>query len=274
VQDVNELEERCRQVLHQSGIDGRTSYFAQLIRRSENIIHRLQDVTRLSPDEIERVLMHFVEDRYADYFERRARGLAIDASPMTFILSQGFKVGLTWRDVPLGKTCWDIAIYLRLIQDLKPRTLIEIGTGLGGSALFFYDTCRAHGLDTKVVTLDGNEKDVTPQLAATTIEFIAGDVAHVADLLTVERLQTLPHPWLIVDDAHVQIPLVVRHLQPLMESGDYLCIEDVGVDEPGSREISAALRDLPKGTFMVDTHYTDMFGRNLTAAPDAIFRHM
>lgn len=119
---------------------GRVLYAGLVRPRSGVRGNRLQDVTRLSPDEIERVLTNFVEDRDADYFERRGRGLAIDVSPMTFILSQGFKVGLTWRDVPLGKTCWDIAIYQRLIQDLKPRTLIELGTGLGGSALFFYDT--------------------------------------------------------------------------------------------------------------------------------------
>ena len=59
-----------------------------------------------------------------------------------------------------------------------------------------------------------------------------------------------------------------------MVTGDYLVIEDIGMYALGSQQISAALKDMPKGTLMVDTFYTDMFGRNLTCSPDSIFRKM
>jgi len=59
-----------------------------------------------------------------------------------------------------------------------------------------------------------------------------------------------------------------------MASGDYLVIEDIGVDAVGSAQIETALRNVPKGTLMVDTFYTDLFGRNLTCSPDSIFRKM
>jgi hypothetical protein len=41
-----------------------------------------------------------------------------------------------------------------------------------------------------------------------------------------------------------------------MASGDYLVIEDIGVDADGSAQIETALRNVPKGTLMVDTFYT------------------
>ena len=40
----------------------------------------------------------------------------------------------------------------------------------------------------------------------------------------------------------------------------------------GSAQIETALQNVPKGTLMVDTFYTDLFGRNLTCSPDSIFR--
>jgi cephalosporin hydroxylase len=180
---------------------------------------------------------------------------------------------LKWRGIPLGKTCWDISIYQQLIQELRPKTLIELGTGLGGSALFFLDHCRMFGLGTRIITLDVNIDDVSPEMfKERAIEFIAGDIKDLAELMPAQRLRDLPHPWLIVEDCHNEIELIVSHLQPLMASGDYLVIEDIGVSADGSAQIEAALRNVPKGTLMVDTFYTDLFGRNLTCSPDSIFR--
>jgi cephalosporin hydroxylase len=272
---LTELEEMCKTVIIQAGIDDRTSYLAGIIQSGESIVHRLQDLTRLESHEIRCILNDLVSERYADYYERRASGYNCACQPINLLLSQGYKRGLAWRGVPLGKTCWDIGIYQQLIQELRPRMIIEFGTGLGGSTLFFHDHCKMFTPDTKIVTIDINSSDVDSQvLRERSIKFIEGDAKDVDELLPTEELSEFPHPWLIVEDCHRQVPLIVRHLQPLMASGDYLVIEDLGLSAPGSLEIHRAIRDLPSKTFMVDTFYTDMFGRNLTCAPDCIFRKM
>ena len=271
----NLMAKRCEQIATQSGIDGRTCYFAGVLRSGVDIVHLLQDSARLRARQIERLLEGFVSERYADYLERRALGLDRDCELINVLLSQGYKRGLKWRGAPLGKACWDIGIYQQLLQELKPRTLFEFGTGFGASALFFLDHCKMFGLDTKIITLDINASDVSPALRKEQdIEFINGDVNDLAKLLPLDRLRRLPHPWLIVEDCHNHIPLIVGHLQPLMVTGDYLVIEDIGMSALGSQQISAALKDMPKGTLLVDTFYTDMFGRNLTCSPDSIFRKM
>jgi len=235
----------------------------------------LQARTALKAKAIEGVLRGFISDRYADHQERRAYGLSQDCRPLNLLLSQGYKRGLAWRGIPLGKTCWDVSIYQQLLQELKPKTLFEFGTGPGASALFFHDHCRMFGLDTKVITLDVNPGGVSPvMLGQDEIEFIAGDVRDLSKLLPRERLERLPHPWLVVEDCHMHIPVIVGHFQPVMAADDYLVIEDAGLSPMGSLEIQMAIQAFPRGTLMVDTFYTDMFGRNLTSCPDSIFRKM
>ena len=271
----NELEKTCRSLIAQSGIDGRTSYFARIIRSPESITHTLQDLTRLRPEQVRRVLQGFASERYAEYCERRACGFEFDFRPITFILSQGYKRGLVWQGIPLGKTCWDISIYQQLLQELRPKTLIEFGTGLGASALFFLDNCKIFGLDTRIITIDKNSEDVNPRVfEEALIRFIQGDVKEVATLLPIAELASLPHPWLVVEDCHREIRLILAHVLPLMVSGDYLVIEDIGTSAGGGLEIHRAIETLPVGTILVDTFYTDMFGRNLTCAPDSIFKRM
>ena len=59
---------------------------------------------------------------------------------------------------------------------------------------------------------------------------------------------------------------------PLMETDDYLVIEDIGHQPSGSKIIRAAIESLPEKSLLVDTFYTDLFGRNATCSPDSIFR--
>ena len=39
-------------------------------------------------------------------------------------------------------------------------------------------------------------------------------------------LQNLPHPWLVIDDAHVNMVPLFRHINNYVQSGDYLIWED------------------------------------------------
>ncbi|MGB6324645.1 MAG: CmcI family methyltransferase, partial [Methylocella sp.] len=45
----------------------------------------------------------------------------------------------TYKGIPTSKNPFDLALYTRLLWDVKPRTLIEIGSCMGGSAIWFAD---------------------------------------------------------------------------------------------------------------------------------------
>jgi cephalosporin hydroxylase len=47
----------------------------------------------------------------------------------------------------------DIALYMLLIWELKPRTVIEIGSLAGGSAAWIGDTLNTCGIDGQVTSI-------------------------------------------------------------------------------------------------------------------------
>lgn len=52
------------------------------------------------------------------------------------------------------KAVWDFALVPIMVQEIRPRTIIEIGTAEGGSAAYYASVQRLHGLPPNVVTID------------------------------------------------------------------------------------------------------------------------
>lgn len=60
-----------------------------------------------------------------------------------------------YRGVPFFKSPFDIALYLQPLSRRHIRSVIEIGTKFGGSALWFADMIANHGVvDGRVVSVD------------------------------------------------------------------------------------------------------------------------
>ena len=182
-----------------------------------------------------------------------------------------------------GIACWknpiDLAVYLRLLWDLKPGGVIEIGSNAGGSALWLADTLRAYGLAAPVISVD-----LTPPtgVADTQITFLSGDVHDLASALS-ERLADLPHPWLAIDDsAHTfsACSAALAFFAGAMLSGDMLVVEDGVIDDMGLTETygggpNRAVREFlasNPGIFEIETRYCDMFGPNVTYNPNGYLR--
>lgn len=224
--------------------------------------------------ELERLrgfLDRFDEGRFIDYRIRRVekpgqkpRRSEIDPHDMT--LSQGAWDSLRWRGLPLFKTVYDFAIYPMLIWELQPKTIIELGSGSGASALWMADLLQAFGLKGKVVSIDIKRPEVTHPR----VRFLRGDCERIAEVLPVMEMIGLGHPWLVVEDAHVNVLGVLRHLHPQLRHGDYLVVEDSSIK---SQALTRFLAETP-GAYKIDTRYTDFFGQNATAAFDSIFRRV
>ncbi len=224
--------------------------------------------------ELERLrgfLDRFDEGRFIDYRIRRVevpdqkpRRSEIDPHDMT--LSQGAWDSLRWRGLPLFKTVYDFALYPMLIWELQPKTIIELGSGTGASALWMGDLLEAFGQGGKVVSID----IARPEASHPRVRFLQGDCERIAEVLPVMEMIGLGHPWLVVEDAHVNVLGVLRHLHPQLRHGDYLVVEDSSIK---SQALARFFAETP-GAYKIDTRYTDFFGQNATASFDSIFRRV
>jgi cephalosporin hydroxylase len=190
---------------------------------------------------------------------------------------QAGTLAYTYKGVRCLKDPFELAIYSKLIWDLRPASLIEIGTNQGGSALWFADGLSCAGLSSPVVSID-----LAPPAGTRDprVEFLRGDAARLGETLTPARLDRLPHPWLVVEDSshHYDVTLAaIRFFDATMKPGDVLVVEDGVLDELGltdqyeggpNRAVAEFLTESP-GRFRIMTEYCDMFGVNATYNPNA-----
>lgn len=213
------------------------------------------------------------------------------------VLGRDFKVGLeqkcllhiqagTLRTRYKGrrfcKNPFDIVLYMRLIELLKPQTIIEIGTSEGGSATWLDDLCQAQGLATRILTFDINP----PQgFSSERIDARKMDSCEPEKWLDAAMVQALQHPWLVIEDsAHTyeSVIAVLSYFDAFVQSGDYVVVEDgVVADLPGqhyesyedgpNRAVAEFLLGT-KGRYQIDEELCDYFGHNVTYCPNAWLR--
>jgi cephalosporin hydroxylase len=204
------------------------------------------------------------------------RGFKTAFPPELLGTVQAGTMAYTYKGVRCLKDPFDLAIYTKLIWDLQPKTLIEIGTNQGGGALWFADTLSAAGLACPVVSIDR----VPPTgFSDPRIEFLAGDAAGLGEVLTPGRLATLSHPWLVVEDSSHQYRVTLAALgffAAATQPGDVVVVEDGVLDDLGlggaydggpNRALAEFLAASPNA-FRVLTGYCDMFGLNATYNPN------
>jgi cephalosporin hydroxylase len=192
-------------------------------------------------------------------------------------------LNMTYRGVPMLKDPFDLALYTLLIGRLRPRTVIEIGTAYGGSALWFADMLGAHGIaGSRVVSID---IDPRAEVTDDRVEFVRGDAGSLDDVLDQRTMAGLARPLLAIDDgSHMfedclaALDFFHRHLRP----DDYVVVED-GIlsqyshpkykqfaDGP-NRAVSAFLAAHP-AEYEIDTSLCDWFGYNVTSNPNGWLR--
>ena len=194
------------------------------------------------------------QEKFVSFSERpKTSHVHID----TLLMSQGVKDCMTWKGIPLYKTVFDFTLYNMMIWDIKPSTILEIGSGpTGGSAIWMADLCKMYGLvNTKIISVDINP----PNVSYEGVNFIKGDSEKIETLFDVENYS---HPWLIIEDAHVNINAIIAYFDVHMDKKDYMIIEDTR----GRVQTKLKIPD----TLFVDTYYCDYFGRNATCSMNSI----
>lgn len=222
---------------------------------------------------------------WTDRFEERfvsfaGRELRCDLPREAFrILSEG-KHFISYRGIPMAKDPLDIVLYEMLFYEIQPRTVIELGAYTGASALWMADTLRSLEIKAKVISVDIDLSLVDSQAKEHPgLRFIQGDCNAIESVFPAEQLADMPHPMVLIDDAHVNISGVYGHFHRHgLVAGDYLVVEDTAPWIPGTfgttdddREWGQWKWEQIQGFFQqhqqsyrVDRYYTDFFGYNGT----------
>jgi cephalosporin hydroxylase len=207
-----------------------------------------------------------VRGRFVPYSVRAEEdktGNACDIHHLEMAMSQGTMECLQWKGRPLFKTVFDYAMLPMLLWELKPATVFEIGSGAGASAIWMADTVKGYGDNAKIYSVDIN--GVTDGYEG--VHFLVGDCNSPVSLFEPDLLRSAPRPWLVLEDAHVNVHDVLVHMDGFLTQGDYLFVEDSRIK---TRELGAFLAQREQ-RYRVDTRYTDFFGRNATCAANSIF---
>lgn len=160
----------------------------------------------------------------------------------------------------------DIVLYASLIWELRPATIIEFGALQGGSTLWLADQADACGLDCEVHSFELLEKCIHPQASHRRVHFHKADLRDL-NSLDLAMFHQLPHPWLVIDDAHENLSELMSLMGGMLLVGDYYVVEDVLL-YPTAGNIQAWVTLCEQLNFLVDSKYTDAFGYNVTCAPN------
>lgn len=189
-----------------------------------------------------------------------------------------------YRRVPCFKSPFDLGLYMQLLAKLQPRTVIEIGSKFGGSALFFADMMTADGLDGRVISVD-TEQQVT--FSDPRIDFIIGDALDLASALPDDLLAGLERPLLVVEDSSHHFDTCMAVLQFFdrwLEPGDYVVVEDGIVSQitgaqyeryaDGPNRAVAEFLGSRSDRYAIDVELCDHYGYNMTYNPNAWLRRL
>ncbi|MCM3268657.1 CmcI family methyltransferase [Paenibacillus elgii] len=202
------------------------------------------------------------KERYASIKNRILNCQFSDLDGYSRICSQGTHNCFQWRGRPLFKSSQDMSIYTMLLNDLRPSTIIEIGS-TSSSLSWWKDMVKILGIKTTILGVDR----IKPFYEDRDIDFIQADVNKINDTLLIKEntFSKYSHPWLIIEDVHINTLGVLKLMSGLMCSGDYLVIEDSMSKQEDIKKWAEV-----RNNFVVDTYYTDFFGINATSAVNSI----
>lgn len=173
-----------------------------------------------------------------------------------------------WKNLTLMKDPMSLSIYLNLLQELQPKTILEFGTYEGGSALWMYDMLVSLSVECTIHTFDINQDNVKlPKHLP--IHFHQLDVHQIASFITSSSIfQQLKHPVLVIEDAHTNILELLNCVDTYLLKGDYLIVEDT-LENSKYKLLETFLQDK---CYLVDQYYCDFWGYNNSWNINSILR--
>jgi cephalosporin hydroxylase len=134
-----------------------------------------------------------------------------------------------WLGVPILKSPLDCWVYQEIIAEQRPDLIIETGTDLGGSALFFASICDSIGHG-RIVSIDIRS---AAHVQHPRITFLVGDSTSEGILERVRQLARGTERRMVILDSDHSADHVRRELEAyrdLVTVGSYMVVEDTNVN--------------------------------------------
>jgi cephalosporin hydroxylase len=189
-----------------------------------------------------------------------------------------------YRGCQMVKSPFDVMLYIRMVEVVRPRTIIEIGSKAGGSGLFFGDLIANHGIDGHVHSLD-----IVPVLDVThpNVTFAYGNGRDLSEVLAPERIAAMPRPLVVVEDADHTVETTSAVLAFFHENlipGDWLVIEDGNLSDVAPdlypewtsgphRALRAFFRE-HAADYRIGAEYCDFYAYNGTTASNGFLERL
>ena len=230
-----------------------------------------------------------------DRFQRLSKREERSDLPLEVLKAQHRGKYLTLhRGLQIVKTPEDLLVYQQMFWHIKPRTVIELGTFAGGSAIWMGDMFKTMELDCHCYSVDIDHSllsDDARRMKPDNVTFLLGDCNVIDKTLTPKMLSELPRPLILIDDAHVNIFNNLCYFHKYLQVGDYVVVEDSSPDLPRGLGMglyrdyevfgnTLILDELKKFVaeheeeYAVDSYFTDFYGYNFFTNWNAIIRRM
>lgn len=133
-----------------------------------------------------------------------------------------------FRGIPCQQNPYSFQVFYEFLQETRPDTIVEIGTGLGGFTYFLGICCKELGLTTSIYTFDINPVITTDKLKELGIKqssepMFLGNWKGVKSTL-VELIQT-PGKTIVLCDGGNKVK-EVSLLSPYLKVGDFILTHD------------------------------------------------
>lgn len=179
---------------------------------------------------------------------------------------------LQYKGHRILKDPFDYAIYPTLLWREKPRTIIEIGSCEGGSALWMADLMRAYDLPCAIHSVDIKR---VVGLNTPGVTFYEGDARNLSSVFSDEFMAKIARPLLVIEDAdHVKETTLaaLRFFDNRLRPGEYIIVEDSIITDMGiagqfdGGPLAAIDEFMAEraADYEIDRFYCDMFGQNFT----------
>jgi cephalosporin hydroxylase len=202
-------------------------------------------------------------------------------SPLLNSIQKG-TMAYKYRGVPMLKNPFDLAIYPLLLNQVRPRTLIEVGSHRGGSAMWFADIAASLGVPIHVYSVDIVK---VTDLNHPSVTFLEGNAQDLARTFDGDFLAEIPRPLFVIEDSdhHFRTCLsVLKFFDRWLSPGEYIVVEDGilsdmlvadGYEGGPVRAINEFLR-INQDRYVIDRFYCDYFGHNVTWNIDGYLRRI
>lgn len=194
---------------------------------------------------------------------------------------QSGTLGYRYNNVPCLKNPFDLALYTMLVGQLRPTTIVEIGSAAGGSALWFAAQARALRLECKVLSVDIAK---VTTVSDPDVEFLDGDIHNLDATPLPAVLSIHTGPLLVIEDGphtYAGTLAALRFFDRYLQPGDYIVVEDGIAKDLGYRWLrngpNRAVRQFLANCdnrYVVDRSYCDFYGRNVTWNPNGYLRRV